>query len=106
QGRIWVWVENGQPIFKADIVADTPEAVYLEGIYVNPQERRKGYGLRCMTQLSRILLSRAESVCLVVNDEQKEAQAFYRKVGYKQTTQYDTIWLERASLSPAVSAAS
>ena len=106
QGRIWIWVENGQPIFKADIVADTPEAVYLEGIYVNPQERRKGYGLRCLTQLSRILLSRAESVCLVVNEEQKEAQAFYRKAGYKQTTQYDTIWLERASFSPAASAAS
>jgi predicted GNAT family acetyltransferase len=95
QGRVWVWVENGQLIFKADIVADTPEAVYLEGIYVHPHERRKGYGLRCLTQLSRILLARTEAVCLVVNEEQKEAQAFYRKAGYIQISDYDTIYLQQ-----------
>lgn len=95
QGRIWVWVENGELIFKADVVSDTPEAVYLEGIYVHPRERRKGYGLRCLTQLSRLLLARTEAVCLVVNEEQKDAQAFYRKVGYTQISDYDTIYLQQ-----------
>ncbi|HEV7842727.1 MAG TPA: GNAT family N-acetyltransferase, partial [Pyrinomonadaceae bacterium] len=95
QGRVWVWVENGQLVFKADIVADTPEAVYLEGVYVHPQERRKGYGLRCMTQLCRSLLARTETVCLIVNEEQKEAQAFYRKAGYGQVGVYDTIYLQQ-----------
>jgi ribosomal protein S18 acetylase RimI-like enzyme len=94
QGRVWVWVENSELIFKADVVSDTPEAVYLEGIYVHPRERRKGYGLRCMTQLSRILLARTEAVCLVVNEEQKDAQAFYRKAGYTQISDYDTIYLQ------------
>ena len=93
QGRVWVWVENDQLIFKADIVADTPAAFYLEGIYVHSQQRRKGYGLRCMTQLCRILLARAEAVCLIVNEEQKGAQAFYRKAGYRQLSDYDTIYL-------------
>jgi predicted GNAT family acetyltransferase len=93
QDRVWVWVESDRLIFKADIVADTPEAVYLEGIYVDPRERRKGYGLRCLTQLSRILLARTEAVCLIVNEEQKEAQAFYRKAGYSQVSDYDTIYL-------------
>lgn len=95
QGRVWVWVENGQLIFKTDIVADTPKAVYLEGIYVHPQERRKGYGLRCMTQLSRNLLARTEAVCLVVNQQQKEAQSFYRKAGYTHTCDYDTLYLQQ-----------
>jgi hypothetical protein len=93
QGRVWVWIEDGRPIFKADVVADTPEAVYLEGVYVHPQDRRKGYGLRCITQLSRILLARAESVCLLVNEQKKEAQAFYRRAGYKAVSDYDTIYL-------------
>jgi predicted GNAT family acetyltransferase len=95
QGRSWLWVENGRLIFKADIAADTPQSVYLEGVYVHPQERRKGYGLRCITQLSRSLLARVESVCLIVNEEQKEAQAFYAKAGYTYTCDYDTIYLQQ-----------
>jgi hypothetical protein len=94
QGRVWVWAQEGQLIFKADIVADTPEAVYLEGVYVHPLERRKGYGLRCMTQLSRCLLARTEVVCLIVNEVKTEAQAFYRRAGYEHTSDYDTIYLQ------------
>lgn len=94
QGRVWVWVENGQLIFKTDIVSDTPEAAYLEGIYVHPQERRKGYGLRCMAQLSHNLLARTEAVCLVVNQKHKEAQSFYMKAGYTHICDYDTVYLQ------------
>jgi ribosomal protein S18 acetylase RimI-like enzyme len=95
QGRVWVWVENGQLIFKADVVSETPEAVYLEGIYVHPQERRKGYGLRCMAQLSHNLLAHAEAVCLIVNHKQKDAQSFYRKAGYTHICDYDTVYLQQ-----------
>src|SRR2546425_379739 len=38
QERIWIWVECGQLIFKADVISDTPEAIYLEGIYVAPHD--------------------------------------------------------------------
>jgi len=80
--------------FEADIVSDTPEAAYLEGIYVHPQERRKGYGLRCMSQLSHNLLARTEAVCLVVNQKHKDAQSFYRKASYTHICDYDTIYLQ------------
>src|SRR5436309_3200537 len=33
QGRVWVWTEGGRLIFKADVIADTPEAIYIEGVY-------------------------------------------------------------------------
>src|SRR5436190_2365253 len=33
KGRVWVLIQNGELIFKADIQADTPDEVYLEGIY-------------------------------------------------------------------------
>ncbi|MGH9903706.1 MAG: GNAT family N-acetyltransferase, partial [Pyrinomonadaceae bacterium] len=64
QGRVWVWCEDGRLIFKSDIVADTRNVIYLEGIYVNPEDRGKGYGLRCLSQLSRNLLARTSSVAV------------------------------------------
>jgi GNAT superfamily N-acetyltransferase len=93
QGRVWVWIEAGRLIFKADIFSHTPEVIYLEGIYVNPSERGKGYGLRCLSQLSRELLLRAKSLCLLVNEQNEEARAFYQRAGYKLHSHYDTIYL-------------
>ncbi|HLL73408.1 MAG TPA: GNAT family N-acetyltransferase [Pyrinomonadaceae bacterium] len=93
QGRLWVWVEDGRLIFKTDISSHTPEVIYLEGVYVHPDERGNGYGLRCLSQLSRELLSRAKSVCLLVNEQNEQAQTFYRRAGYKLHSNYDTIYL-------------
>jgi predicted GNAT family acetyltransferase len=93
QGRVWVWIEDQHLIFKADIISYTPEVIYLEGIYVNPSERGKGYGLRCLSQLSRELLQRAKSLCLLVNEHNEPAQAFYQRAGYKLHSHYDTIYL-------------
>jgi hypothetical protein len=93
QGRVWVWIEGDRLIFKADIFSHTPEVIYLEGVYVNPSERGKGYGLRCLSQLSRELLARAKSLCLLVNEENEQARAFYQRAGYKLHSYYDTIYL-------------
>jgi predicted GNAT family acetyltransferase len=57
QGRTWVYMESGRLIFKADVISQTPEIIYLEGVYVNPEERGQGYGVRCLSQLSHHLLA-------------------------------------------------
>ncbi len=95
QGRIWLWTEQDRLIFKADIVSDTPEAVYLEGIYVAPEERGQGSGVRFISQLSRILLSGTRSLCLLVNETNEAAQACYQKAGYKVRDYYDTVYLQQ-----------
>jgi len=95
QGRTWVWLEDGQLIFKADIMADTPQVIYLEGVYVKPEERGQGYGLRCLSQLSRKLLERAGCICLFVNERDLRSQAFYNRAGYKLSSYYDTIFLRK-----------
>jgi len=92
-GRVWVLVEEGRLIFKADIQADTPDQIYLEGIYTDPTERGKGYGVRCLSQLSRMLLEKARSLCVLVNEKNVEAQSFYSRSGYKKRGAYDTIFL-------------
>jgi predicted GNAT family acetyltransferase len=93
QGRVWVWVRDGKLIFKADVIAETPQAVYLEGVHVHPEERRKGYGLRCLTQLGSTLLAHSRSICLTINQRNRNVLAFYAKAGYQFHSHYETIYL-------------
>lgn len=95
QGRTWVLVEDGKLIFKTDVLADTPEVIYLEGIHVSAEERRGGRGLRCLSQLSQTLLRQTEALCLLVNEQNMAAHAFYRKAGFKFISTYDTIFLQQ-----------
>jgi predicted GNAT family acetyltransferase len=97
QGRVWVLVEDNRLIFKADIISDTSEVVYLEGIYVAPESRGKEIGRRCLLQLTRNLLARTKTVSLLVNEQNQKASAFYLKAGFKMRAQYDTIFLQQAS---------
>jgi predicted GNAT family acetyltransferase len=94
RGQTWVWVEEGKLMFKADVITDTAEVIYLEGVWVDPTERGKGYGFDCMSQLSRDLLARTRSVCLLVNEKFEGARRFYKKAGFKVVSQYDTIFLK------------
>jgi hypothetical protein len=93
QGRVWVWTEEGRLIFKADIVSETQQVKYVEGVWVAPEQRGRGYGLRCLSQLSRELLAESGAVTLLVNEQAPEAVAFYRRAGYKLRSYYDTIFL-------------
>ena len=93
QGRTWVWVEAGQLMFKAEVVADTSAVIYLEGIWTNTEQRAQGYGLRCMSQLSRLLLNRTKSISVLVNESNTTAHNFYLKAGYKLRGVYDTVFL-------------
>ena len=92
QGRVWVLTQNGKTIFKADVISDTPQVAFIEGVFVRWQERRKGHGLRCMTRLARNLLARTNSMCLVVNAENSRARAFYEKAGFKFSSCYQTAY--------------
>jgi GNAT superfamily N-acetyltransferase len=93
RGCIWVLVEGGTLLFKADIMAETPESVYLEGVYVNRRHRQRGHGRRCLLALGQILMARSNSVCLLVNERNVMAQSFYYSVGYKLRSLYDTVYL-------------
>jgi predicted GNAT family acetyltransferase len=94
-GRIWVWIQNGRLIFKTDVMSSTPEVIYLEGVHVNPEERGKGYGFRCFSQLCQQLLLRTRSICLLVNEHNQAAINFYNKAGYTRQGCYDTVYLQR-----------
>lgn len=85
QGRIFVVFEDGEMIFKADIIAETSDVIYLEGIYVAPSHRGKGIGSACLAQLSLDLLSRVQHITLLSNVDFTDAHRSYMKAGYKNT---------------------
>ena len=95
QERTWVVVENGELIFKADVISQTSEVIYLEGVWLCEEYRHKNLGTRFMSELLRRLLEDTKSVCLLVNETNEWAQNFYRKCGFHFRATYETIFLPR-----------
>jgi ribosomal protein S18 acetylase RimI-like enzyme len=99
RGRVWLAIEDGRLKFKADVVSDTSDVIYVEGVYVSAEHRGNGYGARCVTQLTNHLLERTGTVCLLVNQKNVAAQFSYRKAGYKFREYYDTLYLQHRPLA-------
>ena len=93
QGRVWVWVESGRLIFKADVISDTPDVNYLEGVYVDPADRSNGIGSRCVAQMSQALLGGTKAISVLVNEKYCAARSLFQKVGFVARAQYDTVFL-------------
>ena len=91
--RVWVWIQDNRLVFKADVVSETPEVTYLEGVHVHREERGKGYGSGCLRKLCAHLLTRSRSLCLAVNHQNKRAVDFYSKAGFEFKSDYETIYL-------------
>jgi ribosomal protein S18 acetylase RimI-like enzyme len=99
-GRTWVLVEHDELVFKAEIISETPQVIYLEGVWLSEHKRGNDFGVSCISELSRKLLSRSRSICLLVNENNKRAQAFYRKCGYLFRATYETIFLPQKDKAP------
>lgn len=93
QGRVLVWIEGSELLFTASIISDTPLLNYIEGVYVSPLHRGKGYGLRCMSQVSKKLLARTHAICGFVNERNRAAQALYHRAGYELDSCYKKIYV-------------
>ncbi|HKX84129.1 MAG TPA: GNAT family N-acetyltransferase [Pyrinomonadaceae bacterium] len=93
QGRTYVVVENGKLIFKADIVAETSETVYLEGVYVAPEFRGQGIGSGCLAELTLDILKRVPNVCMLSNINFIEAHLSYIRAGFRNTDFCTTLFV-------------
>jgi uncharacterized protein len=90
--RVWVLMENDRLIFKLDVIADTPQAAYIEGVYVNPKERGKGLGEHCLTEAGRILLQHTKALYLFVENEDARTRSFYLRLGFSVAGQYELLY--------------
>jgi predicted GNAT family acetyltransferase len=93
QGRTFVVVENNKLVFKADIVAETNETVYLEGVYVAPEFRGQGIGSGCLAELTLDILKRVPNVCMLSNINFIDAHLSYIRAGFRNTDFCTTLFV-------------
>lgn len=93
QGRVWVVFDGDKLVFKADVIAETADVMYLEGIYVNAEDRGRGLGANCLSQLSRVLLEQVKYVCLLSNIDYSQAHNAYLKAGFKSKDSCVTMFV-------------
>lgn len=94
QGRTWVVVDNGALVFKAEVISQTSNVAYIEGVWTRHDKRQSGDSVRYVSALSRKLLQEVNSICLLVNEKNLRAKAFYRKCGFLFRASYKTIFLK------------
>ena len=85
QKRVFVVLDGDKLVFKADIIAETEDVIYLEGVYVHPDYRGRNIGSECLSVLSLQLLNRTENICLLSNIDFEGAHKSFLKAGYKNT---------------------
>jgi uncharacterized protein len=90
--RVWVLMQNRRLIFKLDVITETPDATYIEGVYVSPEERGKGLGQNCLTAAGRKMLERTKAIHLFVENENTRTTAFYSRLGFDIAGQYDLLY--------------
>ena len=93
KNRTFVVFEADKLLFKADIVAESADVYYLEGIYVAPEMRGRGIGSSCLTRLSLELLNHKQHICMLSNVDFKSAHRSFEKAGYKNTGNCTTIFV-------------
>ena len=92
KGRVWVLLKGRRLIFKLDVITDTPEATYIEGVYVSPEERGKGLGHRCVNAVGVKLLEHTRAIYLFVETENTRTAAFYSRLGFNVAGNYDLLY--------------
>lgn len=91
--RIFVVFDGDELVFKADIIAETVECIYLEGIYVGEKYRGQGVGSTCLSNLTVDLLGRTSNVCMLSNVDFESAHRSYAKAGFKKTDECVTLFV-------------
>ena len=93
QDRVFIVTDGDQLVFKADIIAETEDVIYLEGVYVAPEYRARDIGSKCLSLLSLELLNRVEHICLLSNVDFEGAHKSFIKAGFKNTDHCTTLFV-------------
>jgi uncharacterized protein len=94
RGRVWVKLEEGQMVFKVDVLNQTSSAAYIEGVWTHPEHKGKGIATTCVSELIHRLFRKGSVVCLVVAPDDKGAIRVYEKVGFVPTAAYQSRYMK------------
>ncbi len=91
-GRSFARIDDGAVTFKAEVGAVTPQACQVQGVWVPPHLRNRGYaaaGMASVVAAARRTL--APVVSLYVNDFNAPARAAYHRVGFTQVGEFMSV---------------
>jgi ribosomal protein S18 acetylase RimI-like enzyme len=91
EGRSWLWLEDDVVLFKAEASAWTPHAVQIQQVWTDPAARRRGYALRGLRDLCRLLLATTPVVTLFVRSDNAPAIALYEALGMRKVLEYRSV---------------
>ena len=91
--RSWLWLDDGEILFKAEASAWTPHAVQLQQVWVDPEARRQGYGARGLLDLCSRLLAEVPTLCLFVRADNLPAIRLYEAIGMRHVLDYRSVLL-------------
>jgi predicted GNAT family acetyltransferase len=91
-GRSLARIEGRNVVFKAEIGAVTRQACQVQGVWVPPELRGRGYASRGMAAVVAFARhSLAPVVSLYVNDFNVPARAAYRRVGFTEVGTFMSV---------------
>lgn len=90
-GRAFGWIENGRVLFKADLGSVSATASQVQGVWLDPEFRGRGLAPAAMAAVVQQARAVAPVVSLYVNDFNHAARATYRRVGFRQVSEFATV---------------
>ncbi|MGW2560115.1 GNAT family N-acetyltransferase [Streptomyces sp. NPDC001514] len=91
-GRAFARIDDGKVVFKAEIGAATPQACQIQGVWVDPEFRGRGFSETGMAAVLRYALGDVAPVAsLYVNDYNTAARAAYRRVGFREVGAFMSV---------------
>ena len=91
-GRSFARIEDGTVVFKAEVGAVTRQACQVQGVWVPPELRGRGYasgGMAAVVEHARATM--APVVSLYVNDFNAPARAAYRRAGFSEVGTFMSV---------------
>ncbi len=92
--RTWVMVKDGKIVFKAELVCESSEAVYLEGIWTHPEYRNQGIGTACMIEFANRFMLQKKMIGILVEPHEEAAMRIYERVGFVYEEGYQACFLK------------
>jgi predicted GNAT family acetyltransferase len=92
EGRSFVRIDGDVVVFKAEVGAVSGDVCQVQGVWVDPSHRGRGYSEAGMAAV--VVGARADiapTVSLYVNDFNTPARKAYRAVGFQQQGSFATV---------------
>ena len=84
--------DRGRLVFKAEVACASPSAAQVQGVWVPPDRRGEGIGVRGMAAVVELVRRDiAPVVALYVNEYNLPARRVYERVGFRQTATFATV---------------